>query len=82
MMKKPVFGPKRVGFLGTIILTGMSGFISWTVIWVPILYLKLQVMLTRDLFSIAFFFAIIYAPLWIVAQMLTRYLIWQGRSQI
>jgi hypothetical protein len=24
-MKKPVFGPKRVGFLGTIVLTGTSG---------------------------------------------------------
>jgi len=81
-MKKPVFGPKRVGFLGTIILTGLSGLISWTVIWVPILFLNLQVMLTHSLFSIIFFFTIVYAPLWIVAQVLTRYLIWQGRSEI
>jgi hypothetical protein len=63
-MKKPVFGPKRVGFLGTMILTGMSGLISWAVIWVPILSLNLQVMLTHSLFSIIFFFAIVYAPLW------------------
>ena len=82
MMKKPVFGPKRVGFLGTIILTGLSGLISWTVIWIPILYLNLQVMLTRNLFSIIFFFTTVYAPLWVVAQVLTRYLIWQGRSEI
>ncbi|HXZ90250.1 MAG TPA: hypothetical protein VEG61_04220 [Candidatus Dormibacteraeota bacterium] len=78
MMKKPVFGPKRVGFLGTIILTG----ISWTVIWVPILSLRLQVMLTRDLFSLVVFFTIVYAPLWVVAQVLTKYLIWRGRSQV
>lgn len=75
MMRKPVFGPKRVGFLGTIILTGMNGIISWTVIWFPILYLNLQVMLTKSLFSILFFFTIVYAPLWTVAQVLTRYLI-------
>jgi len=81
-MKKPVFGPKRVGFLGTMILTGISGLISWAVIWIPILYLNLQIMLTRGLSNIVFFFIIVYAPLWIVAQVLSRYLIWQGRSAI
>jgi hypothetical protein len=81
-MKKPVFGPERVGFLGTIILTGISGIISWTVIWVPIFYLKLQAMLTQSLFNIIVFFAFIYAPLWTIAQVLTRYLIWRGRSEI
>jgi hypothetical protein len=82
LMKKPVFGPERVGFLGTIALTGISGIISWTVIWVPVLYLKLQVMLTQSLSNIMIFFVFIYAPLWAVAQVLTRYLIWQGRSEI
>ena len=81
-MKKPVFGPKRVGFLGTMILTGISGLISWAVIWIPVLYLNLQIMLTRGLSNIVFFFIIVYAPLWIVAQVLSRYLIWQGRSAI
>ena len=81
-MKKPIFGPERVGFLGTIALTGMSGVISWIVIWVPILYLKLQVMLTQNISDIIFFFVLVYAPLWAVAQVLTRYLIWQGRSEI
>ena len=81
-MKKPVFGPERVGFLGTMVLTGMSGIISWVVIWVSVLYLNLQVMLTQSLASIVLFFVIIYAPLWTVAQVLTRYLIWRGRSQI
>lgn len=80
-MKKPVFGPKRVGFLGTMILTGMSGIISWIVIWIPILYLRLQVLLTQNLSSIIFFFIAVYAPLWVIAQVLTRYLIWQGRSE-
>jgi len=81
-MKKPVFGPKRVGFLGTMVLTGISGLISWAVIWIPVLYLNLQIMLTRGLSNIVFFFIIVYAPLWIVAQVLSRYLIWQGRSAI
>ena len=81
MRKKPVFGPEHVGFLGTMILTGISGIISWIVIWIPILYLRLQVMLTQNLFSIAFFFVAVYAPLWVIAQVLTRYLIWRGRSE-
>jgi hypothetical protein len=81
-MKKPVFGPKRVGFLGTIILTGMSGLVSWAVIWVPILFLNLQVMLTHGPFGIFLFFIIAYLPLWVVAQVFVRYLIWQGRSQV
>ena len=81
MKKKPVFGPKRVGFLGTMILTGISGIISWIVIWIPILYLRLQVMLTQNLFSIVFFFVVVYAPLWVIAQVLVRYLIWRGRSE-
>ena len=81
-MKKPVFGPKRVGFLGTIILTGMSGLVSWAVIWVPILFLNLQVMLTHGPFGIILFFIIVYLPLWVVAQVFVRYLIWQGRSQV
>jgi hypothetical protein len=81
-MKKPVFGPERVGFLGTMILTGASGVISWVIIWIPILYLKLQVMLTQSVTSIILFFATVYMPLWIIAQVLTRYLIWQGRSEI
>jgi len=81
-MKKPVFGPKRVGFLGTIILTGMSGLVSWAVIWVPILFLNLQVMLTHGPFGIFLFFIIVYLPLWVVAQVFVRYLIWRGRSQV
>ena len=82
MKKKPLFGPERVGFLGTILLMGMSGIIGWIVIWIPIFYLHLQVMLTQNLFNIALFFVAVYAPLWVVAQVLTRYLIWRGRSAI
>ncbi|HUK27546.1 MAG TPA: hypothetical protein VLV31_03910 [Candidatus Acidoferrales bacterium] len=81
-MKKPVFGPERVGFVGTMILTGISGVISWVVIWLPILYFKLQVMLTQNTFSILVFFVAVYAPLWMVAQVLSRYLIWRGRSAV
>ncbi|MGP8068384.1 MAG: hypothetical protein ACLP5V_00695 [Candidatus Bathyarchaeia archaeon] len=82
MKKKPLFGPEHVGFLGTIALTGISGIIGWIVIWIPILYLHLQVMLTQNLFSIVVFFVVIYAPLWVIAQVLTRYLVWLGRSEI
>jgi hypothetical protein len=81
LRKKPLFGPEHVGFLGTMVLTGISGIIGWIVIWMPILYLHLQVMLTQNLFSIALFFVAVYAPLWVIAQVLTRYLIWRGRSE-
>ncbi len=80
LRKKPFFGPKRVGFLGTVILSGMSGIISWIVVWIPILYLRLQVMLTQNLFSVVFFVAV-YAPLWVIGQVVVRYLIWRGRSE-
>jgi len=82
LRKKPLFGPERVGFTGTVLLTGMSGIIGWIVIWIPVLYLRLQVMLTQNLFNIIIFFVAIYAPLWMIAQVLTRYLIWRGRSAI
>ena len=71
-----------MGFLGTILLTGISGIIGWMVTWIPILYLHLQVMLTQNLSNIVVFFVAVYAPLWVIAQVLTRYLIWRGRSQI
>ena len=67
MKKKPLFGPENVGFLGTMVLTGISGIIGWIVIWISILYLRLQVILTQNLFSIALFFVAVYAPLWVIA---------------
>jgi len=79
--KKPFLGPERVGFFGTIVLTGVSGLISWTVIWVPVLYFHLQILLTQGLSSIFFFFIAVYLPLWVVAQVITRYLVWRGRSE-